>query len=242
MGVSVKPTVVIPARYDSRRLPGKALADLGGVPMVVRVMRQVMRARDVEGVVVATDDDRIEDAVRRHGGTVIRTRSDHVSGTDRVSEAADRLGLEHVINVQGDEPLLDPEAVDLLAAAMSAGRAPVITAAVPLVRDADNTARVKVVTDKQGMAMYFSRSPIPIGGPWQLHVGMYGFTREALRAFSHWTPGALERSERLEQLRFLENGTPICVVQVPESGPSVDTPEDLAHVAEIVRAQETVGE
>jgi 3-deoxy-manno-octulosonate cytidylyltransferase (CMP-KDO synthetase) len=240
--VSVKPTVVIPARYGSRRLPGKALADLGGLPMVVRVMRQVMRAQEIDGVVVATDDDRIDQVVRAHGGQVIRTRSDHVSGTDRVGEAADRLGLEHVINVQGDEPLLDPSVVDQLAGAMHAGRAPVVTASAPLVAGADNPARVKVVTDPQGMALYFSRSPIPVDGPWRLHVGLYGFTRDALRAFSRWSPGALERSERLEQLRFLENGTPIFVVPVADCGPSVDTPEDLVRVSEIVRAQETVGE
>jgi len=232
--------VVIPARRGASRLPGKPLRDLAGLPMVVRTLRRAAQCRCADRVVVATDDDEIADIVRSHGGEAVLTRTDHASGTDRVAEAVGALGWTGlVINVQGDEPLIDPDTIDQLAAALAADAgAGVATVAAPLAGDPRATSVVKVVSDRQGRAVYFSRQPIPTGGPWWHHIGLYGFRPAALGWFARQPPGALERSERLEQLRFIEGGVPIRLVTVAHAAPSVDTPEDLERVRRLLASQE----
>ncbi len=201
--------------------------------MVVHVLDRVRLAARVERVLVATDDPRIAEAVRLAGGEVVMTGAHHLSGTDRVEEAVRGLdpALDVVINVQGDEPLLDPGTVDAVLAAMDDPTVLAATAMAPLPADeAADPARVKVVCDSAGDALYFSRAPIPHGGPWWLHVGLYAYRRGTLTRFSTLTPTPLERLERLEQLRLLENGVRIRVVPVQTPSPSVDTPADLARV------------
>lgn len=217
---------VIPARFASTRLPGKALADLAGTPMVVRVWERVRRAEGIDKVLVATDDARIAEVVRARGGEVVMT-GPCVSGTDRVAEAARNRGARVVVNVQGDEPFVDPTDITRVAAAVSDGT-PIATAAAPLVEGVEDPARVKVVCDDAGRALYFSRQPIPHGGPWRLHIGLYAFTGAVLEGLAGLPPSPLEKAERLEQLRWLEAGYRIRVVSVPQVSLSVDTPEDLA--------------
>lgn len=216
---------VIPARYGSTRLPGKALADIGGAPMVVRVWERVRRAEGIDRVLVATDDARIAEAVRSRGGEAVMT-ADHASGTDRVAEAARASGALRVVNVQGDEPFVEPVDIARVAAAVSEAY-PIATAAAPMVEDVSDPSRVKVVCDHAGLALYFSRAAIPYGGPWRLHVGLYAYTATVLQALTALPPSALERSERLEQLRWLEAGYRVRVVSVPNGPGSVDTPDDL---------------
>ena len=221
---------VIPARYTSERLPGKALVSIGGQPMVVRVWERVMRTPGVDRVMVATDDDRIAAAVLAVGGEVARTGV-CASGTDRVAAAVAALDIaaDVVVNVQGDEPLVDHEAIAAVVAGVD-DRHPIATGAAPLDGNPADPARVKVVCDHEGSALYFSRQPIPTGGPWRLHVGLYAFTPAALRAVAALPPSGLERSESLEQLRWLEAGWRVRVVPVPAPFPSVDTPADLERV------------
>jgi 3-deoxy-D-manno-octulosonate cytidylyltransferase len=222
--------VVIPARMGSERLPGKALVDLGGRPMILRVVDAVARAKRVDAVVVATDDQRILDVVVQAGAQAVRTRADHSSGTDRVAEVASTGSAALIINVQGDEPLVDPSSIDRLVAAFDDPSVEVATLAAPLSGDPSTPSRVKVVLDLRGRALYFSRAPVPTGGPFLHHIGLYGFRPAALRLFAETPPGPLEQSERLEQLRFLENGIAIQVVLVEHAHPSVDTPADLLEV------------
>ncbi len=216
---------VIPARLGSTRLPGKALADLGGAPMVVRVWERVRRAEGIDRVLVATDDERIAAAVRSRGGEAVLT-GECASGTDRVAEAARNTGALRVVNVQGDEPFVEPADIARVAAAVTEAT-PIATAAAPLTEGVEDPARVKVVCDDAGRALYFSRLPIPSGGPWRLHVGLYAFTAQVLAAVAALPPAPLERSERLEQLRWLAAGYRIRVVSVPAGPLSVDTPDDL---------------
>jgi 3-deoxy-manno-octulosonate cytidylyltransferase (CMP-KDO synthetase) len=229
---------VIPARYGSSRLPGKALAEIEGVPMVVRVWRQAMGARSLERVVVATDDDRIARAVRQAGGNAEMTASTHQSGTDRIAEVARRLHADIYLNVQGDLPFIAPEDLDALAAPMRENSSiAMATLATPIAGDDEwrNPNVVKVVCDERGDALYFSRSPIPFwrdgaGAPGAAlrHIGVYGYRRDFLLKFAELKPGVLEQLEKLEQLRAMERGYRIRVV--PSVAPSleVDTPDDLA--------------
>lgn len=222
---------VIPARFDSGRLPGKALADIAGRPMVVRVWERVCLAPGVDRVAVATDDDRIATAVRDAGGEVIRT-GPCPSGSERVAVATRGLrGVEVVVNVQGDEPLIDPETVAAVARAAREGRpGTVTTAAAPLEGDPADPARVKVVTDRAGWALCFSRLPIPLRGPWWVHCGIYAFSPATLRRAAALPRSPLEDSEGLEQLRWMDAGIRVRVVPVPAPHPSVDTPADLERV------------
>jgi 3-deoxy-manno-octulosonate cytidylyltransferase (CMP-KDO synthetase) len=244
----VRFTVLVPARYASSRLPGKPLADLGGKPMVVRVAERA-RASGAVRVVVATDDARIEAAAHAHGVDAILTRADHASGTDRLAEAATQLGLaddEIVVNVQGDEPLLDPALMRRVAATLGASRdASIATACHPIadICEAFNPNVVKVVLDSRRHALYFSRAPIPWARgdfsaqppklPPQLpiyrHYGLYAYRVAFLRAFPALAPAPTEAFEALEQLRALHHGYRI-VVDIAEGAPSpgIDTPEDLA--------------
>jgi len=228
--------VIIPARYGASRFPGKPLADLCGKPIIAHVVERARQARGVGEVVVATDDARIAEAARAAGARVVMT-GDAATGTDRVAEAARRLDPppEIVVNLQGDEPLIAPAAVEALVEAMRADPAiEMATLARPL--DADELLRphvVKVVTSLRGDALYFSRAPVPHrreGGASPLaraHVGIYAFTAAFLETFAKLPPGRLEREETLEQLRAPEHGHGIRVVETDWRGIGVDTPEDL---------------
>ncbi len=235
---------VIPARYDSTRLPGKALADLAGRPMIEHVYRRAAEARSIAGVVVATDDERIASAVETFGGVAVMTASTHRSGTDRLAEIAANLRCDLIVNVQGDEPLLDPGVID--SAVEPLRRDPSIemgTAARP-VRDAEelhNPNVVKVICDRTGFALYFSRAPVPYGREEsvlalaRVHIGLYVYRRATLLRLAGLPPGRLEQMEGLEQLRALENGIRIRVVDTDFQSAEVNTPEDLARVRQLLQ-------
>ncbi len=227
---------IIPARYDSVRFPGKPLADIDGKPMFWHVYQGAATCKDLNSVHLATDDERIASAAEKLGVPFIMTAKDHVSGTNRVYEAAQRLNLPEsaiVFNIQGDEAALEPYVMSELTKAFADPSVRVATPATDLdPEDLPNPNRVKVVLASNGDALYFSRSPIPYaraGKPaYLLHIGLYGFTMKTLAQFTRFAPGALEQVEQLEQLRFLENGVPIRVVKTAYNGIGIDTPEDLA--------------
>ncbi len=241
--------IVIPARYGSSRLPGKPLLPIGGVPMIVHVYNRAREVPGVDQVVVATDDRRILECVEQAGGVAYMTRESHPSGTDRISEVAGRLDLagnDILVNVQGDQPLLDPATIPpLIQALLDEPGLPMATLACPMdPEDARNPNRVKVVTDRDGRALYFSRSRIPFDrdGKWERpgcylrHLGLYAYRKSFLQEFVSLPPGTLEQIECLEQLRALENGYPIKVLMVEKAPLEVDTEEDLARVREIMAA------
>jgi 3-deoxy-manno-octulosonate cytidylyltransferase (CMP-KDO synthetase) len=241
--------VIIPARYASSRLPAKALADIAGEPMIVHVWRRARAARGVDRVIVATDDERIARAVETAGGRAVTTRADHPAGTDRIAEVCRTLDDEIVVNVQGDLPLLDPSYVEAAVAPLRAGasgdradeqRLRMSTLATPLrPGEAERPQVVKVVRDRRGDALYFSRSPIPWPGETGLrHIGLYAYRRSFLLELAGLEPTPLERSERLEQLRALENGYRIRVEIVAASDAmiEVDTQEDLDRAREAAAA------
>jgi 3-deoxy-manno-octulosonate cytidylyltransferase (CMP-KDO synthetase) len=236
----VKFSVIIPARYASTRFPGKPLADIAGRPMIVRVCERAALS-GAASVHVATDDVRIAQAVREHGHQAVMTRADHASGTDRLAEAATALAMEDehiVVNLQGDEPLMAPELVADVAAALDAmPQASLSTACHPIRDPADvlNPNVVKVVLDCHGYALYFSRSQIPhpreAGAAWYRHAGLYAYRAGFLRKYAALEPSPLERAEALEQLRALWHGFRIAVVvSEREIPPGVDTPRDLEAV------------
>lgn len=241
-------SAIIPARYASVRLPGKPLVPILGKPLIGHVYERAARCRSLDRVIVATDDARIADAVKAFGGECIMTRADHQSGTDRLAEAADLLGLAEddiVVNVQGDEALLEPEMLETLIGAITgAPDFPMATLAFPTGNREDyvNPNVVKAVVDRDGKALYFSRSPIPFprdgmeGAPAFLkHMGFYAYRRWFLRQFTALPPGKLEQIEKLEQLRALENGYPILVAISPFDSESVDTPADLEKVLAVLQ-------
>jgi len=243
-------TVLIPARLASTRLPNKPLVDIGGKPMIVRVAERAERSGAAQ-VVVAADAPEILAACAAHGVRAIPTRADHASGSDRLAEACATLGLDGedvVVNVQGDEPLIEPGLIDAVAALLSnQSLAPMGTAAhaIESVEDFVNPNVVKVLTDARGLALTFSRAPLPwwrdgfAGGITALpaqpaplrHIGIYSYRAAFLRAFARLAPAPLEQCEALEQLRALWHGHRIAVhVTAQPPGPGVDTPEDLARV------------
>ena len=235
---------VIPARYASSRFPGKALAVIAGKPLIQHVYERAARARYLSRLIIATDDDRISAAARAFGAVVRMTRSDHPSGTDRVAEAASAEDADLVVNIQGDEPLIDPQAID--AAVLGLLEAPEIPMGTlkKLIEDPaelTNPNVVKVVTDRFGNAIYFSRSRIPyvrVGAeeaPCYKHVGLYVYRRDFLLAYPRLPVGPLELAEKLEQLRALENGYRIRVVETDYESRGVDTPEDLELVERMIR-------
>jgi 3-deoxy-manno-octulosonate cytidylyltransferase (CMP-KDO synthetase) len=234
----------IPARYGSTRLPGKPLLPIAGRPMIEHVYTQVARARGLDRVVVLTDDERIARAVEAFGGEWEMTPADCASGTDRIAWAARRwsaAATSAIINIQGDEPLIDPEEVSRLAAHLAAHpQDPVVTFATPAAaEEMANPNAVKVVLARDGSALYFSRSAIPYprgeGGAAPLkHLGIYGYQRDALLRLAGLAPTPLERGESLEQLRALENGIPIRVLIVDRASIGVDTAEDLERVEKIL--------
>ena len=242
---------IIPARLSSTRLPGKPLCDLHGRPLIQHVWERARRCRRVGSVLVATDDPGIAAVVEGFGGQAVLTSPSHRSGTDRLAEAAAGLSADVVVNVQGDEPLLDPEAVDAAVAALGTDpEVEIATLSAPLTDLEEMLAPsvVKVVTDARGDALYFSRSPIPhlrqaggdqraaaaaavAAGLARKHVGLYVYRRETLLRFAALPPAPLEEAEGLEQLRALHHGLRVRVVaRASAGGPAVDTPEDLERV------------
>ena len=237
---------IIPARYDSRRLPGKPLVLIHDRPMIEHVYQRALQAASLEKLVVATDDPRIQKAVAQFGGEVLMTSREHLSGTDRVAEAARQLLLQDdaiVINIQGDEPLLRSEIIDSLVQNLQENiHVPMATLAYVDTdkHDLTDPGVVKVVFDAKGRALYFSRAPIPAvrdgfsPRSYYKHLGFYGYRNSFLQEFARLSPGVLEKLEKLEQLRALEHGFPISVVITPFDSVSVDTPEDLARVRKIM--------
>jgi 3-deoxy-manno-octulosonate cytidylyltransferase (CMP-KDO synthetase) len=235
---------VIPARYASTRFPGKPLALIQGKPMIQWVYERTCQARLVDRVIVATDDQRIADAVAAFSGEYCMTSADHPTGTDRLAEVAGKLDAELIVNVQGDEPLIDPEMIDqairplLEDATIEMGT---LAARILHAEEYHNPNVVKVVCDRKGFALYFSRAPIPCERDrtahvaaagltaWK-HIGLYVYRRDFLLRFAGLPETGLERLEKLEQLRALEHGVPIRVVETAGTSIGVDTPEDLARI------------
>ena len=239
---------VIPARWGSTRLPGKALATIAGEPMIAHVVRRALAARTVDAVVVATDDEQIARAAVEAGAEAVMTGL-QPSGTDRVAAAIlGRRDWEIAVNVQGDEPMLPAENIDALVDGMR--REPVVPIATlcrPLpAGQVDDPNAVKVIRDVRGRALYFSRSVIPYPRSqktaerlWRLHLGVYGYRRSGLEQFVSLGPSPLETAEALEQLRALENGMPVLVLDAPKESWGVDTPEDLERVRKLLEKQES---
>ncbi len=242
---SLTAVAIIPARYHSTRLPGKALADIGGRPMIEHVYRRASAAKSVSRVIVATDDGRIADAVHRFGGDAVLTSPSHQSGTDRLAEVAASLSCDLVVNVQGDEPLLEPDMIDAAVAPFAADdtlKMSSLRCRIDDPAELGNPNVTKVVVDRDGFALYFSRAPIPwtrSGQPeapaWR-HVGMYVYRRDCLIQLAQYPQTVLERAEALEQLRALEFGIRIKVVETRHDTIGVDTPEDLERVRRLMAA------
>ena len=241
-----KVVVVIPARYGSTRLPGKPLVQLAGKPMIQRVYERAKLAGSVNQVIVATDDARIIEAVEKFGGEARMTRSDHRTGTERVAEVAAHVEGDVFVNVQGDEPLLDPQAIDTAVGALleePAASISTVATAIKTPADIMDPNVVKTVLDFDGNALYFSRAPIPwvrdTGTKIQVrhwkHLGLYVFQRDALLEYPTLPQGELERIEQLEQLRWMENGWKIRVAEVEHDAVSVDVPADVARVEKLLQ-------
>ncbi|MEE2840682.1 MAG: 3-deoxy-manno-octulosonate cytidylyltransferase [Acidobacteriota bacterium] len=227
---------VIPARFNSTRLPGKPLIEIAGKPMIQWVHQRARQASRLDDIIVATDDERIFRAVEGFEGKAVMTSADHPSGTDRVAEVAQSIEGDVFINIQGDEPLIPTETIDSVCAPFERDADIQVTTACVQISDpaeVNSPHAVKVVFDPQGRALYFSRATIPhrrgVGSVYK-HLGIYGYRRDFLRVFSSLPVSPLEKIERLEQLRLLENGIPIHVVEVPQDSLGVDTDEDLDRV------------
>ncbi len=260
----MKAAIVIPARFASTRFPGKPLVLIRNKPLVQWVWERAMRCRRAGRVVVATDDERIYRAVEFFGGEAVMTSPDHPSGTDRIAEVARKVKAALYVNLQGDEPLIDPAEIDRLIDGLVRSRADLATLAHPIEDSADlaNPNVVKVVTDARGRALYFSRSPIPYwrdgqgktpaelkklkqkgrkgqkdpaAPPYWRHVGIYAYRAAALKRFVGFPPSPLERAESLEQLRALENGLLLQVIPTKMRCQGVDTPADLAAVTRLLK-------
>jgi 3-deoxy-manno-octulosonate cytidylyltransferase (CMP-KDO synthetase) len=243
----MKTVVIIPARYQSTRFPGKPLAKICGKPMIQWVYENSKKAEKINDVIVATDDDRIAQFVIAFGGKVAMTSDQNRSGTDRVAEAADKLGLspeDIIVNVQGDQPLIDPPCLDdVVRPFFDEPDISMSTLAFKIVRKEEitNPKHVKVIFDQSMFALYFSRSPIPFGRDRDIHfdtyrhLGVYAYTRKYLDIFRKLPEGRLEQIEKLEQLRALEYGHKIKIVLTEYDSPEVDIAEDVGRVEEIVR-------
>jgi len=235
---------IIPARWDSTRFPGKALHEIAGKPLLRHVWDRCRRAKKLDRLIVATDDFRIAEAAFNWGAEVAMTSANHASGTDRIAEVADTMKqFAHVINIQGDEPLIDPKLIDHLVRELQRDRKlEMITAAHPFAnpREAESPHQVKVVVSKKGDALYFSRAAIPFRrdasnrSHYFRHQGIYGYKRDLLLRFVRWKTSLLERAESLEQLRPLENSVRIHVLITKTGSPGVDTPEDAVALEEAI--------
>jgi 3-deoxy-manno-octulosonate cytidylyltransferase (CMP-KDO synthetase) len=241
---------IIPARYASTRFPGKPLALIAGQPLIQRVVTQCRKAKSLSEVIVATDDVRIADAAGEFC-RVEMTRADHPSGSDRIAEVAARCPCDAVVNIQGDEPLIDPAVVDAVAGALADGEMSTAATRIKEAVEYDNPNVVKVVVSAAGRALYFSRRTIPYlreaagrsateqlaAFPFLKHLGIYGFRRETLLRLVKFPVSPLETAEKLEQLRALENGIPIAVVPVDYDSVGVDVPEDVARVERLLKGR-----
>jgi 3-deoxy-manno-octulosonate cytidylyltransferase (CMP-KDO synthetase) len=236
----------IPARYHSTRFPGKPLALIAGKPMIQHVYERAVLCPELSQVYVATDDERISDCVYGFGGKVVMTKKAHQSGTDRISEAALKTGLgkqDIIVNIQGDQPLFDPSVITLLVKPLVEDESiHMSTLKWKITEDSHvrNPNHVKVVTDNQGLAIYFSRCPIPYfrdtgSGTYYKHLGFYGYRMEFLARFTRLSQGKLESAEKLEQLRALEHGFKIKVMETPFNSIEVDVPEDVETVEKIIQ-------
>ncbi|MBA2524379.1 MAG: 3-deoxy-manno-octulosonate cytidylyltransferase [Pyrinomonadaceae bacterium] len=249
-----KAVVIIPARFASSRLPGKALLEIGGKPMICWVTERAMEARNVARVIVATDDERIVDVVRSAGCEAVMTRSDHASGTDRLAEVAETLeGVDVIVNLQGDEPLISAQTIERAIEASNDGSVEIVTTweAIETAADVLNPDIVKIVMDNLGRALYFSRSPVPypreavrkhvtletalrnepcLLAQFRKHTGLYVYRKEVLLEFTKWPQSHLERVECLEQLRAVERGVRIKAIEASTPSIGVDTREDLERV------------
>jgi len=241
---------VIPSRFDSTRFPGKPLAAIAGRPMIERVHERARGAQRVDRLIVATDDDRIVRAVEGFGGEAMRTSGDHLSGTDRLAEVARRVPADLYVNIQGDEPLLDPADIDTLIACLDSEPAIGVATLAEVLRDPrdfEDPNVVKVVTDAAGRALYFSRAPVPHPRDPEApvvrrrHVGLYAYRAAALLEFAAWPAGELERVEGLEQLRLLERGRAIRVLPAHGHYQGVDTPADVLKVEQMLLASSRRG-
>jgi 3-deoxy-manno-octulosonate cytidylyltransferase (CMP-KDO synthetase) len=244
--------VIIPSRYGSTRLPGKPLVSLGGKPMIQHVYERAKSARMVHRVIVATDDQRIIDAVKVFGGEARMTRAEHRTGTERIAEVAAHEPGDVFVNVQGDEPLIDPTAIDTaVAALLEEPEAQIATVATAIRQAADimDPNIVKTVLDFDSNGLYFSRAPIPwvrdtkqdVAVKYWKHLGLYVFQRDALLEYPVLPQGELEKIEQLEQLRWLENGWKIRVAEVEHDAVSVDVPEDVERVEMLLRGMRREG-
>jgi 3-deoxy-manno-octulosonate cytidylyltransferase (CMP-KDO synthetase) len=243
----MKKCAFIPARYQSSRFPGKPLALIAGKPMIQRVYERAIACPELSDVFVATDDERILAAVEGFGGKVIMTGKSHTSGTDRIAEAAQMIGLQHddiIINIQGDQPVFDPDVVSQMIDPLENDEGISMSTLKHRITEQDNITNpnhVKVVTDNQGFALYFSRHPIPYrrdadsSGEHYKHLGFYGYRMEFLLQFTRLPEGMLESAEKLEQLRALEHGFKIKVVETSFDSVEVDVPEDVKKVEEIIQ-------
>lgn len=247
---NLKAIGIIPARYASTRFPGKPLVDIAGKTMIQRVYEQASKAKSLSKVVVATDDDRIAGEVTNFGGEFIFTSSDHQSGTDRCAEVIETLtGYDIVINIQGDEPFIEPAQIDLLTSCFTEEKVQLATLikSIQSQESVYNPNSPKVVIDVNGRALYFSRSPIPFirngePGVWAekhqfyQHIGIYGYRTEALKAITQLPPSSLEIAESLEQLRWIENGFYIQTKVTDLETVAIDTPEDLLKLNNLLDA------
>lgn len=240
--LNMKIVVLIPARYESSRFPGKPLAQIAGKPMIQMVYENVCLAVNIDAAVVATDDTRIAAVIKNIGGQAVITSGLHPSGTDRIAQAADKMGLDAgdiVVNVQGDQPLIHPDCIDMAVSPfLTEPELEMSTLAFKIVnpKEITNPNEVKVTFDNNGYALYFSRSPIPyprdagIVCDTYKHLGVYAYTRRFLEIFRSLPPGKLELVEKLEQLRAIENGHKIKVMITPHNSPEVDIPDDIAKI------------
>jgi len=242
-------TAIIPARYESSRFPGKPLVEINNQPMIEHVYKRVKKAEVIDQVIVATDDRRIVEAVKNFGGKVEMTAKDHKSGTDRIAEVAKDLTTDIIVNVQGDEPLIKPVMIDQIVNPFADNEELIMTTLKKKIADLNeinNPNVVKVVTDINDFALYFTRATVPYQRDdksghvdYYKHIGVYAFRRDFLLKYSEMNPSKLEQIESLEQLRALENGYDIKVIETAFDTVGVDTPEDLGYVKELIKRENT---
>jgi 3-deoxy-D-manno-octulosonate cytidylyltransferase len=241
----MKIAAIIPARYNSTRFMGKPLVKIAGIPMIQRVYNQAAKCSEFSDVIVATDDHRIAETVQKFGGCVVMTSAQHSSGTERLWEVLKNSDFDAAVNVQGDEPIISEKLLSQLCIELKTGANPVVTAFYYNTSYQDYLSRnvVKVVMDSSFHALYFSRASIPSTEEAEFsgfyhHIGLYGYLKEAVRSFIEFSPSQLEKTEKLEQLRFLENRIPIKVIQSRYRALGVDVPEDVQRIEKILKEEE----